>query len=52
MTERRDIAQRFNERERERLIKLFSSLGIDNIHVAEAAGSTACCGNTTRPGPI
>jgi Protein of unknown function (DUF3631) len=32
-----NIARRFGERERERLIKLFGQIGTDNPHVAEAA---------------
>jgi hypothetical protein len=39
MTRHHAVVQRFGERERERLIKLFRQLGTDNIHEAEAARS-------------
>jgi Protein of unknown function (DUF3631) len=39
MNGRRAIARRFDDRERERLVKLFRQLGTDNPHEAEAARS-------------
>jgi hypothetical protein len=37
MTAQHTIARRFDKRERELLIKLLRSLGVDNAHEAEAA---------------
>jgi hypothetical protein len=39
MSGRRAIAKRFDDRDRERLAKLFRQLGTDNLHEAEAARS-------------
>lgn len=39
MNGRRAVARRFDDRERERLVKLFRQLGTDNPHEAEAARS-------------